>query len=53
MKKTGNAYGVIKVFKESMLIRLLLTYLIDFTLNTTPPPAHKPLPKHPEAVDMA
>ena len=26
MKKTGNAYGVIKLFKESMLQRLLLTY---------------------------
>ena len=26
MKKTGNTYGVIKVFKESMLLRLLLTY---------------------------
>ena len=26
MKKTGNAYGVIKVFKESMLLRLFLTY---------------------------
>ena len=26
MKKTGNAYGVIKLFKESMLLRLLLTY---------------------------
>ena len=26
MKKTGNDYGVIKVFKESMLLRLLLTY---------------------------
>ena len=26
MKKTGNAYGVINVFKESMLLRLLLTY---------------------------
>ena len=26
MKKTGNAYGVIKNFTESMLIRLLLTY---------------------------
>ena len=25
-EKTGNAYGVIKMFKESMLIRLLLTY---------------------------
>ena len=27
MKKTGNAYGVIKIFKESMLLRLLLAYL--------------------------
>ena len=26
MKRTGNAYGVIKIFKESMLLRLLLTY---------------------------
>ena len=26
MKKPGNAYGVIKNFKESMLLRLLLTY---------------------------
>ena len=26
MKKTGNAYGVINVFKESMLLRILLTY---------------------------
>ena len=26
MKKTGNAYGVIKFFKESILLRLLLTY---------------------------
>ena len=26
MEKTGNAYGVIKLFKESMLLRLLLTY---------------------------
>ena len=26
MKKTGNAYGVIKLFKESILLRLLLTY---------------------------
>ena len=26
MKKTGNAYDVINVFKESMLLRLLLTY---------------------------
>ena len=26
MKKTGNAYGVIKSFNESMLLRLLLTY---------------------------
>ena len=25
-EKNGNAYGVIKVFKESMLLRLLLTY---------------------------
>ena len=25
-EKTGNSYGVIKVFKESMLLRLLLTY---------------------------
>ena len=25
-KKTGNAYGVIKLFKESMILRLLLTY---------------------------
>ena len=25
-EKTGNAYGVIKLFKESMLLRLLLTY---------------------------
>ena len=26
MKRTGSAYGVIKLFKESMLIRLLLAY---------------------------
>ena len=26
MKKTGNTYGVIKVSKESMLLRLFLTY---------------------------
>ena len=26
MEKTGNAYGVIKNFKESMLLRLFLTY---------------------------
>ena len=26
MKKTNNAYGVINVFKESMILRLLLTY---------------------------
>ena len=26
MKKTGNAYGVINFFKESMLIRLFLKY---------------------------
>ena len=26
MKKTGNAYSVIKLFKESMILRLLLTY---------------------------
>ena len=26
MKKTGNAYGVIKVSEESILIRLFLTY---------------------------
>ena len=26
MKKTGNAYGVINVFTESMLLRLLFTY---------------------------
>ena len=26
MKKTGNDYGVIQVSKESMLLRLLLTY---------------------------
>ena len=26
MKKTGYAYGVIKLFKESMLLRLLLMY---------------------------
>ena len=26
MKKTGNAYGVIKLFKGSILLRLLLTY---------------------------
>ena len=26
MKKTGNAYGVIKIFKESMLLRIFLTY---------------------------
>ena len=26
MKKTGNAYGVIKLFKESMILRLLLLY---------------------------
>ena len=25
-EKNGNAYGVIKLFKESMLLRLLLTY---------------------------
>ena len=25
-EKTGNAYGVINVFKESMLLRLLITY---------------------------
>ena len=28
MKKTGNAYGVINAFKESMILRLLLTYLV-------------------------
>ena len=28
MKKTGNAYGLIKVFKEPMLLRLLLAYWI-------------------------
>ena len=26
MEKTGDSYGVINVFKESMLLRLLLTY---------------------------
>ena len=26
MKRTGNAYGVIKLFKESILLRLFLTY---------------------------
>ena len=26
MKKTGNAYSVINVFKQSMILRLLLTY---------------------------
>ena len=26
MKKTGNAYGVINAFKESMLLRLFLAY---------------------------
>ena len=26
MKKTGNDYGVINVFKESMLLRILLAY---------------------------
>ena len=26
MKKIGNAYGVIKVFKESMLLRILIKY---------------------------
>ena len=26
MKITGNDYGVIKVFKESIILRLLLTY---------------------------
>ena len=25
-EKTGNAYGILKLFKESMLLRLLLTY---------------------------
>ena len=28
-------------------------YLLHFTLNTTPPPAQKPLPKHAAAVPMA
>ena len=26
MEKTGNAYGVIKIFKGSIILRLLLTY---------------------------
>ena len=26
MKKTGNAYGVIRFFKESIILRLLLVY---------------------------
>ena len=26
MKRTGNDYGVIKLFKESMLLRIFLTY---------------------------
>ena len=26
MEKTGNAYGVINVFNESILLRLFLTY---------------------------
>ena len=26
MEKTGNAYGVIKLFKKSMLLRLFLMY---------------------------
>ena len=26
MEKTGNAYGIIKLFNESMLLKILLTY---------------------------
>ena len=37
---------------EYQLRVLNMIYLLHFTLNTTPPPDHKPLPNHAAAVAM-
>ena len=47
------ALAMFFTIKIIFIIGLFLIYLLHFSLNTTPPPARKPSPKHAAAVVIA